>query len=125
MHTIAYLIDDSLFLGRESECVCWYHPVLSVVVCHISPFYSEHMPLTLPIPTLPPLLQVHPGKNVGLGKDFTLFSLIDGVVHFEKNSRKAKVNVIPFEDYVIPEGQRIKEGSRRHKKLTLSVTVSE
>ena len=26
----------------------------------------------------------HPGKNVGLGKDFTLFALIDGVVEFKK-----------------------------------------
>jgi large subunit ribosomal protein L27 len=30
----------------------------------------------------------HPGKNVGLGKDFTLFALSDGVVEF----RKAKNN---------------------------------
>ena len=26
---------------------------------------------------------VHPGKNVGMGRDFTLFALIDGVVQFE------------------------------------------
>jgi large subunit ribosomal protein L27 len=26
----------------------------------------------------------HPGKNVGVGKDFTLFALIDGVVEFRK-----------------------------------------
>ncbi len=36
-----------------------------------------------------------PGDNVGLGKDYTIFSLIDGVVKFtDKNSRK-KVNVLP------------------------------
>lgn len=29
-------------------------------------------------------LQFHPGKNVGLGKDHTIFSLIDGLVKFEK-----------------------------------------
>jgi large subunit ribosomal protein L27 len=28
--------------------------------------------------------QYHPGKNVGVGKDFTLFALIDGVVEFRK-----------------------------------------
>ncbi|MFP5040247.1 50S ribosomal protein L27 [Parasediminibacterium sp. JCM 36343] len=28
--------------------------------------------------------QYHPGKNVGLGKDFTLFALTDGLVHFRK-----------------------------------------
>jgi large subunit ribosomal protein L27 len=26
----------------------------------------------------------HPGKNVGVGKDFTLFALVDGVVEFKK-----------------------------------------
>ena len=28
--------------------------------------------------------QFHPGKNVGLGKDFTIFALTDGVVEFRK-----------------------------------------
>jgi len=38
--------------------------------------------------------KVHPGANVGLGRDYTIFSKIDGVVAFEKfgNSRK-KVSV--------------------------------
>jgi large subunit ribosomal protein L27 len=26
----------------------------------------------------------HPGKNVGLGKDFTIFALADGIVEFKK-----------------------------------------
>jgi len=26
----------------------------------------------------------HPGKNVGVGKDFTLFALTDGIVEFKK-----------------------------------------
>lgn len=46
-------------------------------------------------------LQVHPGKNVGLGRDYTLFSLIDGVVVFDKNSRGSKVSVVPFEQYQV------------------------
>jgi large subunit ribosomal protein L27 len=29
-------------------------------------------------------LKFHAGKNVGIGKDHTIFSLIDGVVKFEK-----------------------------------------
>ncbi|KAL2529190.1 50S ribosomal protein L27 [Forsythia ovata] len=38
----------------------------------------------------------HPGKNVGLGKDHTLFSLIDGLVKFEKfGPDKKKVSVYP------------------------------
>ena len=34
----------------------------------------------------------HPGKNVGLGRDFTLFSLIDGVVAWDKVHRRVSVN---------------------------------
>lgn len=37
-----------------------------------------------------------PGKNVGLAKDYTLFSLVDGVVKYEWRSRdKRKVSVYP------------------------------
>jgi large subunit ribosomal protein L27 len=36
----------------------------------------------------------HPGHNVGLGKDFTLFAKIDGVVAFERHGRsRQKVSV--------------------------------
>jgi len=38
----------------------------------------------------------HPGKNVGLGKDYTIFSLIEGQVKFERNNKnKVKVSVYP------------------------------
>ena len=38
----------------------------------------------------------HPGRNVGQGSDFTLFSLIDGVVKFEhKNKTRYKISVYP------------------------------
>lgn len=38
----------------------------------------------------------HPGKNVGLGKDYTIFSLIDGYVKFErKDKTRLKVSVYP------------------------------
>jgi large subunit ribosomal protein L27 len=38
----------------------------------------------------------HPGKNVGMGSDYTLFSLIDGVVKFEWKTRvKQQVSVYP------------------------------
>ena len=35
----------------------------------------------------------HPGANVGQGKDYTLFALVDGVVNFDRNGRS--VNVVP------------------------------
>ena len=42
----------------------------------------------------------HPGKNVGVGKDFTLFSLIDGVVEFKRGKEdKTKVSVLPVENF--------------------------
>jgi large subunit ribosomal protein L27 len=38
----------------------------------------------------------HPGNNVGLGKDYTLFALIDGQVKFEhKDKYRLKVSVYP------------------------------
>ncbi len=39
----------------------------------------------------------HPGRNVGLGRDYTIYALIDGVVTFEqKDKRRTKVSVYPF-----------------------------
>lgn len=41
---------------------------------------------------------VDPGRNVGVGKDFTLFALKDGVVKFEHSGKtKRKVSVVPAE----------------------------
>lgn len=34
--------------------------------------------------------KLHPGKNVGLGKDYTIFAKIDGIVAFERFGRKRK-----------------------------------
>ncbi|MEY3874410.1 MAG: hypothetical protein RL363_1131 [Bacteroidota bacterium] len=42
--------------------------------------------------------QYHPGKNVGLGSDFTLFALINGVVEFKKGkNNKTTVSILPVE----------------------------
>jgi large subunit ribosomal protein L27 len=41
--------------------------------------------------------KVHPGKNVGLGRDYTIFSLVDGTVQFSpKDKRRIKVSVLPL-----------------------------
>ena len=41
---------------------------------------------------------IHPGNNVGIGKDDTLFALIDGTVKFERiKKKKKKVSVYPVE----------------------------
>ncbi len=40
--------------------------------------------------------QIHPGRNVGMGKDFTLFAKVDGVVTYERLDReRKKVSVYP------------------------------
>jgi large subunit ribosomal protein L27 len=41
--------------------------------------------------------KLHPGTNVGLGRDFTLFAKIDGVVAFEAfGKNKRRVSVYPI-----------------------------
>ncbi len=40
--------------------------------------------------------KVHPGNGVGMGKDHTIFAMIEGVVKFDnKNRSQKKVSVIP------------------------------
>ncbi len=42
--------------------------------------------------------QFHPGKNIGMGSDLTLYALVDGTVQFQvKREDKRFVNVIPAE----------------------------
>ena len=36
----------------------------------------------------------HPGNNVGLGRDFTIFSLIDGYVKFEWKDKEHKQSIV-------------------------------
>jgi len=40
--------------------------------------------------------RVHPGKNVGMGRDFTLFAKIDGVVQYERVGKdRRQVHIFP------------------------------
>lgn len=39
----------------------------------------------------------HPGKNVGIGKDDTLFALSEGLVQFTERKDKKTVDVVPVE----------------------------
>jgi large subunit ribosomal protein L27 len=40
--------------------------------------------------------KIHPGRNVGLGKDYTIYSLIEGLVKFENFGKgKKRVSVYP------------------------------
>jgi len=39
--------------------------------------------------------QIHPGANVGVGRDWTLFAKIDGIVKYEPHGPKRRVSVYP------------------------------
>jgi len=41
--------------------------------------------------------KIHPGANVGIGRDNTLFALIDGIVKFDVAGDKKRANVYPVE----------------------------
>ncbi len=41
----------------------------------------------------------HPGKNVGIGKDHTIFAMVDGTVEFrKKKDNRSYISVVPFEE---------------------------
>ena len=43
--------------------------------------------------------QYHPGKNVGLGSDFTIFAMTNGVVEFKKGkNNRTTVSVLPAQE---------------------------
>jgi len=50
--------------------------------------------------------KLHPGSNVGLGKDFTLYALIDGVLKFEGDKKRRRVSV-----YAVPEAPSAAEAA--------------
>jgi large subunit ribosomal protein L27 len=42
--------------------------------------------------------KIHPGENVGMGKDYTIFAVQDGVVMYDyRRGGRKRVNVIPLE----------------------------
>ncbi|MCB1203290.1 MAG: 50S ribosomal protein L27 [Verrucomicrobiae bacterium] len=36
----------------------------------------------------------HPGKNVGMGRDYTIYSLVEGAVRFDQNGRRVNVDPV-------------------------------
>jgi len=44
---------------------------------------------------------IHPGVNVGLGKDYTIFATVDGIVQFGRiDKKRQKVSVVPQQEVV-------------------------
>ena len=63
----------------------------------------------------------HPGKNVGIGRDWTIFSMIEGLVKFDQDGRR--INVVPLEEgiraeMIVNEANLAKE---RAKAATVAV----
>src|ERR1700755_238253 len=59
----------------------------------------------------------NPGLNVGLGKDHTLFALVDGTVIFKKKAdNRSYVSVIPFETEPVVEAPKAKPAAKAEKK---------
>jgi len=40
--------------------------------------------------------RIHPGRNVGLGRDYTIYARVDGVVKYEPRGEKRQVSVEPL-----------------------------
>ena|SRR5690606_1129046 len=57
----------------------------------------------------------HPDKNVGLGKDHTIFAMVDGKVVFKKKAdNKSYVSVIPVaEEVVVKEAPAVKKVTKK------------
>lgn len=48
--------------------------------------------------------QFNPGRNVGLGRDYTIFATTDGTVKFEWDSRtKKRISVLPLGDAAVAQ----------------------
>ena len=60
--------------------------------------------------------KIHPGDNVGLGKDYTIFALIDGVVKFERKDKKRKK--------VIEQKKSKKRVTRKYKNQSKNGHIS-
>jgi large subunit ribosomal protein L27 len=40
--------------------------------------------------------RIHPGTNVGMGRDYTIFATVDGIVQYQRMGKdRRKVNVVP------------------------------
>ena len=37
--------------------------------------------------------RIHPGRNVGMGRDFTLFALTDGIVNWDGANRRVSIDI--------------------------------
>ena len=66
----------------------------------------------------------HPDKFVGIGKDHTLFALIDGTVIFKKKrDDKSYVSILPIEDQIAEPIAAVKVAPAKKEKITEAKVV--
>lgn len=71
-------------------------------------------------------LKVVAGKNVGMGKDYTLFALIDGVIKFDNAQKgKKRVNVLPVVAKEAPVKVEEKETKEEVKEVKAKTAVKK
>jgi large subunit ribosomal protein L27 len=65
--------------------------------------------------------RIHPGENVGLGRDHTLFALVDGTVRFiDYGGDKKRVVIDPVDGVVSPETAPAKTATKAEKATAQS-----
>ncbi|HLV80183.1 MAG TPA: 50S ribosomal protein L27 [Chthonomonadaceae bacterium] len=69
--------------------------------------------------------KLHPGNNVGLGKDYTLFALIDGIVKFEGHSKRRRVSVYAAPAATAPQEEPVQESVVESKPRSRRKTAAE
>ena len=70
--------------------------------------------------------QHHPGANVGIGKDHTIYALTDGVVEFrKKKNNRSFVSVIPFETEVPASKPAKKKAAIKEKESDAPVQSAQ
>jgi large subunit ribosomal protein L27 len=48
--------------------------------------------------------RIHPGRNVGMGRDYTIYSLVNGIVKYETKRERRQVSVEPLPPSSEPAG---------------------
>ncbi|MEM8907387.1 MAG: 50S ribosomal protein L27 [Bacteroidota bacterium] len=67
----------------------------------------------------------HPGTNVGIGRDFTLFALVDGTVEYKKRRlNRTFVSIVPFEEVKETSAKINTEKSEPKTETVVEETVS-
>jgi len=68
----------------------------------------------------------HPDKGVGIGKDHTLFALVDGTVLFKKKKdEKSYVSIIPFVTEEVVEAPKVEEKAPKKTRAKKTETPTE